>query len=128
GYPELGNTGEPVTVATTFGIFSEILAPTEAALEFAREVFDTVVDIFDSEYIHIGGDEVPRTGWRDSPQARAKAAELGLSDVDHLPSWFTRQFAEYLTGKGRKIVGWDEILDGGAPDDALVMVWRDFSI
>ncbi|MGH8876616.1 MAG: beta-N-acetylhexosaminidase [Stackebrandtia sp.] len=128
GYPELGNTGEPTTVATTFGIFSEVLAPTEAALEFTREVFDVVVDIFPSPYIHIGGDECPRTEWRDSPAARAKAAELGLSSVDLIQSWFTRQFAEHLAGHGRRIVGWDEILDGGAPDDAVITVWRDFSI
>lgn len=128
GYPELGNTGAEVSVATTFGIFSEILAPTEEALAFAREVFDTVVDIFPSPYIHIGGDECPRTEWRDSPAAQARAAELGLTGVDQLQSWFTRRFSEHLAGHGRRIVGWDEILDGGAPDDAVVMVWRDFSI
>ncbi|ADD45505.1 beta-N-acetylhexosaminidase [Stackebrandtia nassauensis] len=128
GYPELGNTGEPTTVATTFGIFSEVLAPTEAALDFAREVFDTVVDIFPSPYIHIGGDECPRTEWRDSPAARDKAKELGLSSVDLLQSWFTKNFAEHLAGHGRQIIGWDEILDGGAPDDAVIAVWRDFSI
>jgi hexosaminidase len=128
GYPELGNTAEVKPVATDFGIFTEVLAPTEQALRFARDVFDTVVDIFPSQYIHIGGDEVPRTEWRNSEAAQAKAAELGLDNVDLLQSWFTRQFAEHLASRGRSIVGWDEILDGGAPSDALIMVWREFAI
>jgi hexosaminidase len=128
GYPELGNTGESQPVATTFGVFPEVLAPTDAALRFAADVFDTVCDIFPSEHIHIGGDEVPRTEWRDSAAARARAAELGLDSVDHIQSWFTREFAEHLGAKGRKIIGWDEVLDGGAPPDAVIAVWRDFSI
>ncbi|MGH8794318.1 MAG: beta-N-acetylhexosaminidase [Stackebrandtia sp.] len=128
GYPELGNTGEAKPVATTFGIFSEVLAPTEEALRFARDVFDVVVDVFPSPYIHIGGDECPRTEWRASPAAHAKAAELGLDSVDLLQSWFTRRFAEHLSGRGRSVIGWDEILDGGAPADAVIAVWRDFDI
>ncbi|CAM3551985.1 beta-N-acetylhexosaminidase [Stackebrandtia soli] len=128
GYPELGNTGEPSTVATTFGIFSEVLAPTDEALRFTQDVFDTVVDVFPSPYIHIGGDECPRSEWRASPAAVAKAAELGLDNVDHLQSWFTERFSEQLARHGRAIIGWDEILDGGAPADAVIQVWRDFAI
>ena len=127
-YPELGNTGERKPVATTFGIFSEVLAPTEEALRFCRDVFDTVVDIFPADFVHIGGDECPRTEWLESPVARARADELGLSGPELLQSWFTRRFAEHLSGYGRTIIGWDEILDGGAPSDAVVMVWRDFGI
>lgn len=127
-YPELGNTGSAKPVATTFGIFEEILAPSDDALRFARDVFDVLVDIFDSPYIHIGGDECPRTEWRTSDAAQAKAAELGLASVDLLQSWFTAQFAEYLRGRGRRVIGWDEIMDGGAPQDAVVAVWRNFGI
>lgn len=127
-YPELGNTGAAKPVATTFGIFPEVLAPTDDALRFARDVFDVVTDIFDAPFVHIGGDECPRTEWRESPAARARADELGLADVDHLQSWFTRQFADHLRGQGRRVIGWDEILDdGGAPADAVVAVWRDFA-
>ncbi|GAA4910971.1 hexosaminidase [Stackebrandtia albiflava] len=127
-YPELGNTGERKPVATTFGIFSEILAPTEEALGFCRDVLDTVTSIFPSKVIHIGGDEVPRTEWRESTAARERATELGLAGPDLLQSWFTARFAEHLAAQGRSIVGWDEIMDGGAPSDAVVMVWRDFAI
>lgn len=128
GYPELGNTGEHHPVATTFGIFPEVLAPTEEALRFCRDVFDTVVSIFPSRYIHIGGDEVPRTEWRAGSTAARRVEELGLAGPDLIQSWFTGQFAEHLAAAGRRIIGWDEILDGGAPADAAVMVWRDFAI
>jgi hexosaminidase len=127
-YPELGNTGARKPVATTFGIFDEVLAPTDEALRFAKDVFDVVVDIFDSPFVHIGGDECPRTEWRQSATARARTAELGLSDVDLLQSWFTSQFADHLRGHGRRVIGWDEIMDGGAPPDAVIAVWREFSL
>lgn len=128
-YPELGHdTEEPNPVATTFGIFPEVLEPTPQALQFCCDVFDTVVDIFPSRYVHIGGDEVPRTQWRASEAAKLRAEELELADVDLIQSWFTSELAEHLADHGRKIIGWDEILDGGAPDGATVMVWRDFDI
>ncbi|AYY14826.1 beta-N-acetylhexosaminidase [Actinobacteria bacterium YIM 96077] len=127
-HPELGNTGQQKPVATTFGIFSEVLAPTDEALAFARDVLDTVVDIFDSPFIHIGGDECPRTEWEESDAARARARELGLSDVSELQSWFTAQLADHARLHGRRVIGWDEILeDGGAPRDAVVSVWREFA-
>ena len=127
-YPHLGNTGDHKPVATTFGIFSEVLAPTEEALRFCRDVFDTVAEIFPSDFVHIGGDECPRTEWLANETARARAAELGLSGPELLQSWFTRQFGRHLSTYDKTIVGWDEILDGGAPSDAVVMVWRDFDI
>jgi len=131
-YPELGNRDVPGRedkgVATTFGIFPEVLAPTDEAVGFIKDVLDVVVDVFPSPYIHIGGDEVPRTEWRESPAAQAKAAELGLASTDLIQSWFTKIMGEHLTAAGRTMIGWDEILDGGAPADAAVMVWRDFSI
>nr|WP_246210978.1 beta-N-acetylhexosaminidase [Phytoactinopolyspora alkaliphila] len=127
-YPELGNTGKSQPVPTSFGIFDEVLAPTDEAVQFARDVFDTVVGIFDSPFIHIGGDECPRTEWRESAAAKARADELGLDSVDRLQSWFTSTFADHLRGHGRRVIGWDEILeDGGAPADAVVSVWREFA-
>ena len=131
-YPELGNQDVPGRedkgVATTFGIFPEVLAPTDEAVRFIKDVLDVVIDVFPSPYIHIGGDEVPRTEWRESPAAQAKAAELGLASTDLIQSWFTRIMGEHLAAAGRKMIGWDEIMDGGAPADAAIMVWRDFSI
>ncbi|NEE00363.1 beta-N-acetylhexosaminidase [Phytoactinopolyspora halotolerans] len=127
-YPELGNTDTVHPVATTFGIFPEVLAPTDEALRFARDVFDVVTEIFDAPYIHIGGDECPRSEWRESAQAKARADELGLDSTDRLQSWFTASFADHLRAKGRRVIGWDEILeDGGAPRDAVISVWREFA-
>lgn len=131
-YPELGNRDVPGRVdkgvATTMGIFDEVLAPTDESIRFIKDVLDVVVDVFPSPYIHIGGDEVPRTEWRNSPAAQKRATELGLASPDLIQSWFTRVMGEHLASHGRKMIGWDEILDGGAPDDAAIMVWRDFSI
>ncbi|GLZ76654.1 beta-N-acetylhexosaminidase [Actinorhabdospora filicis] len=131
-YPELGNRDVPGRedkgVATTFGIFDEVLAPTDEAVGFIKDVLDVVVDVFPSEFIHVGGDEVPRTEWRTSPYAQQRAAELGLASPDLIQSWFTKVMGEHLAARGRKMIGWDEVLDGGAPHDAAIMVWRDFSI
>ncbi|WP_235856983.1 beta-N-acetylhexosaminidase [Occultella glacieicola] len=124
-YPELGNNGDPVEVRTTWGISDHVLAPTEAALRFARDVLDVVVDLFPSPWIHIGGDEVPRTQWRASPAAAERATGLGLASVDELQSWFLREVHRHVTAHGRSVVGWDEVLeDGGMPSDTVVMSWR----
>ncbi|WP_199521563.1 beta-N-acetylhexosaminidase [Jiangella anatolica] len=124
-YPELGNTGRPVEVRRTWGISENVLAPTEEALAFARDVLDTVLDVFPGPWVHLGGDEVPRTEWRASPAAAARAAELGLGSVDELQSWFLRRLHEYVTSRGRRVVGWDEVAeDGGMPADTVVMAWR----
>lgn len=124
-YPELGNTGEPVAVRRTWGISDHVLAPTDEALGFAREVLRTVLDVFPGPWIHLGGDEVPRTEWRASPAAAARAAELGLGSVDELQSWFLRALHDDVTAAGRRVVGWDEVIDdGGMPADTIVMAWR----
>jgi hexosaminidase len=125
-YPELGNTGEPVEVRRTWGISTNVLAPTEAALDFTREVLDTVLDVFPGLYVHLGGDECPRDEWRASPAAAARAAELGLGSVDELQSWFMRRLHEHVSRAGRRVVGWDEVVDdGGMPAETVVMAWRD---
>lgn len=124
-YPELGNTGRAVEVRRTWGISEHVLAPTEEALGFARDVLDTVLDVFPGPWVHLGGDEVPRTEWRESPAAAARAAELGLASVDELQSWFLRRLHEHVTARGRRVVGWDEVADdGGMPADTVVMAWR----
>lgn len=124
-YPELGNTGRPMEVRSTWGISEHVLAPTEEALSFAREVLDVVLDVFPGPWVHLGGDECPRTEWRASDDAAARAARLGLGSVDRLQSWFMRDLHRRLTVRGRRVVGWDEILaDDGMPSDTVVMAWR----
>lgn len=129
-YPDLGCTDVPAEqdtsgVATTFGVFEQVLAPTEEALRFARDAVDAVCDIFPGSYVHIGGDECPRTQWRASALAERRARELGLGSVDEIQSWFLREIAAHLNKRGRSTVGWDEVVeDGGMPKDTVVMGWR----
>ena len=124
-YPELGNTGQPVEVLRSWGISANVLAPTDEAVGFAREVLDTVLDVFPGPWIHLGGDECPRSAWQASPSAVTRAAELGLGSVDELQSWFLRQLHEHVTRNGRRVVGWDEVIDdGGMPTNTVVMAWR----
>ena len=123
-YPELGVTGQPVQVATRWGIFSDILNAEPSTVSFMQDVLTEVMEIFPSPYIHIGGDEAEKTKWRASPRIQERIRELGLRDEDELQSWFIRQMDEFLTARGRRLVGWDEILEGGLAPNATVMSWR----
>ncbi len=124
-YPELGCTGRQLDVATGWGVSEHVLAPTDEAIGFARDVLDTVCDIFPSPFVHLGGDECPRTEWRASTAARERARELGLDSVDGLQSWFLRTLATHLGGRGRRVAGWDEMLeDGGMPTETVIMAWQ----
>ena len=123
-YPELGNTGEQLAVATKWGIIEHILNPEESTITFYQNVFDEVIDLFDSPYIHVGGDECVKNEWRASPRAQASMAELDLATEEELQSWFIRRMAEYIQSRGRTLVGWDEILEGGLAPGAVVMSWR----
>ncbi|GAB3996562.1 hypothetical protein GCM10029992_17040 [Glycomyces albus] len=122
-YPELG-VGQNRPVATTFGVFEEVLEPTEESLAFAREVLDTVAEVFDSPFIHIGGDEVPTTQWESSPTAAALMEREGIAEVRGVQAWFTRALTEHVASLGRRAIGWDEVLDGGAPGETVISVWR----
>ena len=122
-YPELG-AGQNRPVATTFGVFEEVLEPTEESLAFAREVLDVVADVFDSPYIHIGGDEVPTTQWESSATAAALMEREGITEVRGVQAWFTRALTEHVASLGRRAVAWDEVLDGGAPHETVISVWR----
>ncbi|HEX5116693.1 MAG TPA: beta-N-acetylhexosaminidase [Pseudonocardiaceae bacterium] len=120
-YPVLGNTGEPLPVWTSWGISENVLNTEESTVDFFREVFDHVVDVFPSTVIGVGGDEVPTTQW----QATARLAELGLGDVAELHGWFVRQIIDHLATRGRRAVGWDEIAGvGPVPDDTVIASWR----
>ncbi|WP_410538373.1 beta-N-acetylhexosaminidase [Streptomyces sp. KL2] len=116
-HPELGNAdareGVP-EVWDDWGVSTDVLAPTEAVLRFYEGVFEEVLELFPGEFVHIGGDECPGDQWRRSPAARARAAELGLDGVDALHGWFVRHFDRWLAERGRRLVGWDEILGDGA--------------
>ncbi|MCO6006918.1 beta-N-acetylhexosaminidase [Actinoallomurus purpureus] len=124
-YPELGNLGTPLQVATTWGICENVLNVEDSTIRFFQNVLDEVIDLFPSPYISIGGDECRKDQWRASPAAQRRIAELGLRDEDELQSWVIRRFAGHLSSRGRRLVGWDEILEGGLPAGAVVASWRD---
>ncbi|WP_326697765.1 beta-N-acetylhexosaminidase [Streptomyces sp. NBC_01754] len=133
-YPELGNTDVIDTTALsvwdTWGINPNVLAPTDTTLRFFEEVFEEVLDLFPaatSPFIHIGGDECPKDQWKASPAAQARIAELGLRDEDELQSWFIRHFDTWLTARGRRLIGWDEILEGGLAEGAAISSWRGYA-
>ncbi|PWV58063.1 beta-N-acetylhexosaminidase [Nocardiopsis sp. L17-MgMaSL7] len=122
-YPELGEVGE-IPVGTQWGVFEEILAVTDNVLEFYKNVFDELIELFPSTYVHVGGDEVPKTQWKNSASAQQRIRDEGLADEDELQSWFIRQLDDHLTQRGRRLLGWDEILEGGLAPGATVMSWR----
>jgi len=123
-YPELGNTGDTVPVWTRWGVDENILNPSDATIQFEQNVLSEVMALFPGRWIHVGGDEAPKTQWKASLVAQARMRDLGLKDEDELQSWFTRRMDEFLTAHGRTLVGWDEILQGGLAPNAVVMSWR----
>jgi hexosaminidase len=123
-YPELGCTGEPVEVATKWGIFEDVYCPSEETFTFLENVLTEVMALFPSEYIHIGGDECPKTQWKQSELCQQIIDEEGLKDEHELQSWFIQRIERFLNSKGRQIIGWDEILEGGLAPNATVMSWR----
>src|SRR5262245_25699661 len=123
-YPELGVTGEPLEVATRWGIFSDILNTEPSTVTFMQNVLTEVMAIFPSRYIHIGGDEADKTKWKASPRYQDGNEEPGVTDEHGLQSWFIRQMDTFLTKHNRRLVGWDEILEGGLAENAVVMSWR----
>lgn len=124
-YPELGNGTEILDVWTTWGVNENVLNVEEFTVDFYRAVFDELLDIFPSEVIGIGGDEVPTTQWQASDRATARARELGLDGADALHGWFIGRVAAHLAARGRTALGWDEIADAAElPSGAIVASWR----
>lgn len=123
-YPELGCTGETVDVATKWGVFEHIYCTKEETFIFLEDVLDEVIDLFPSRYIHIGGDEAPKKNWKECQDCQARIAGEGLEDEHELQSYFISRMEAYLNSKGRQIIGWDEILEGGLAPNATVMSWR----
>ncbi|MGW3651729.1 beta-N-acetylhexosaminidase [Streptomyces sp. NPDC000878] len=130
-YPELGNTDvidtTSLSVWDTWGINRNVLAPTDNTLRFYEGVFEELLDLFPGEFVHIGGDECAKDQWQQSPTAQARIKELGLGDEDGLQSWFIRHFDTWLTARGRRLIGWDEILEGGLAPGAAVSSWRGYA-
>ena len=123
-YPELACTDGPFEVSTVWGIKEDIYCPTEETFQFLEGVLTEVMDLFPSTYIHIGGDEAPKTRWETSDLAQEVIAREGLADEKELQSYFIRRIESFLQQHGRRLIGWDEILEGGLAPQATVMSWR----
>lgn len=111
-------------VQQTWGVFEDVFAPTETTFKFLENVFDEVIQLFPSKYIHIGGDECPKEAWKKSAFCQQLIKEKGLKDEHGLQSYFIQRIEKYLNSKGKQIIGWDEILEGGLAPNATVMSWR----
>jgi len=123
-YPELGNTGQTHDVGTRWGVYDQIYAPKEETFAFLEDVLTEVIALFPSKLIHIGGDEAPKKEWKESDYAQEVIKREGLKDEHELQSYFIKRIEKFLNSKGRDIIGWDEILEGGLAPNATVMSWR----
>jgi hexosaminidase len=123
-YPELACTDGPFNVPTTWGIFEDVFCPKEETFQFLEDVLTEVIALFPSQYIHIGGDEVLKVRWKESELAQEVITREGLADEDELQSYFIKRIESFLLAQGRRLIGWDEILEGGLAPDATVMSWR----
>lgn len=123
-YPELGESDKPLPVLTKWGVNENVFNTKDSTIEFLQNVLSEVMGLFPSKFIHVGGDECPKDQWKASPDAQARIKQLGLKDEHELQSWFIKQMDSYLTRHGRRLLGWDEILEGGLAPGATVMSWR----
>jgi len=124
-YPELSCTGGPFEVPTTWGVFDDVFcAGNENAFTFLEHVLTEVFDLFPGPYIHIGGDECPKTRWKNCPKCQERIRQEGLKDEKELQSFFIQRIGRFLAEHDKHLVGWDEILEGGLAPDATVMSWR----
>ena len=124
-YPELScDPTKKYEAATTWGVFSDVFCPTETTFDFFDKVLGEVANLFPSPYIHIGGDECPKDAWKKSEFCQNLMKEKGLKNEEELQSYFIQRVEKMLAGKGKKLLGWDEILEGGLSPNATVMSWR----
>ncbi|KGT84317.1 beta-hexosaminidase, partial [Xanthomonas vasicola] len=124
-YPEeVGVPGASTQVGVDWGVNPYLFNTSERSLSFITNVLDEVLTLFPSTYIHIGGDEAVKDQWEASPAVRAQMRKLGIKDAHAMQGWFNEQLAAYLTQHGRRMIGWDEILEGGVPASASVVSWR----
>jgi len=124
-YPQIGVTGQRPAVSVQWGVHPWLYNVDDATFQFIDNVLDEVMALFPSTYIHVGGDEAAKQQWKNSPAVQAKMRALGIKNEDALQGWFIGRIGSYLAAHGRKLVGWDEILEGdNVPADATVMSWR----
>lgn len=130
-YPQLGCEDKEYKVANRWGVIRDVLcAGNPASLDLFKDIMDEVCDLFPGKYIHLGGDECVKDRWKACPKCQKKIRELGLKDVgryskeDYLQSWFMGEVASYVQSKGKRVIGWDEILEGVPMDDSVIMSWR----
>jgi len=125
-YPELSCTGQKQGVEGLWGVFDAIFCAKEESILFLQAILEEVVTLFPSQYIHIGGDEAPKTCWKSCEKCQKIIKEKGLKDEHELQSYFIQRMDKFLLSKGKKLIGWDEILEGGLSPNAAVMSWRGF--
>jgi hexosaminidase len=124
-YPQLGVAGNAVTtVPADWGVYPNLYNVNESTFAFLEDVLSEVLALFPSEYIHVGGDEAVKKQWEASPLVQARMRELGIADAHRLQSYFIQRMGKFLHAQGRRLIGWDEILEGGLASNATVMSWR----
>ncbi|WP_394990004.1 family 20 glycosylhydrolase [Emticicia sp.] len=123
-YPELGCGKSSYEVGTKWGVYDDVFCPTEQTFTFLEDVLTEVIALFPSNYIHIGGDECPKVSWKNSQFCQDLIKKEGLKDEHELQSYFIKRIDKFLTSKGKKMIGWDEILEGGISPNATIMSWR----
>ncbi len=126
-YPMLGCTNGPFEVGRTWGVFKDVFCPSEVTFNFLEDVLSEVSDLFPGQYIHIGGDECPKDRWKESAFCRELIQKENLKDENGLQSYFVNRIGRFLQTKNKKLIGWDEILEGGIPGDATIMSWRGYT-
>lgn len=123
-YPEYSCNKTPVSVMTTWGVSDDVFCPNDETVAFLKKILDEVLLLFPSKYIHIGGDEVPKTRWKTCAVCQEAIRKNNLKDEHELQSFFIKKIDAYLASKGRNSIGWDEILEGGLAPNAAIMSWR----
>ena len=124
-YPEYSCTGGPFEVGTEWGIYDDVYCPgKEETFRFLEDILDEVIGLFPGPYIHIGGDECPKVRWQNHDLCQKRILDEGLKGENELQSWFIKRIGKFLKSKGKRLIGWDEIMEGGLPPEATVQVWR----
>ncbi|WP_321540064.1 family 20 glycosylhydrolase [Flavobacterium piscinae] len=123
-YPEYSCTGGPFEVAKGWGVLDDVFCPKDGTFSFLENILSEVMDLFPSKYLHIGGDESPKIRWKNCSHCQTLIRKEGLKDEHELQSYFIQRIEKFVNSKGRKIIGWDEILEGGLAPNAAVMSWR----
>jgi len=124
-YPYLGCTGGPYQVQQTWGVFNDVFcAGNDSVFTFLQNVLDEVIPLFPAKYVHIGGDECPKESWKKCAKCQQRMADHHLKDEHELQSYFVQRMEKYINSKGKTMIGWDEILEGGLAPNAVVMSWR----